>query len=675
MGAHLRRRVRDESGFTLIEAVVALMVLSAIFTAMAYAATGTLRASMVSRVEQQAIDFATQALESSRAVEFDKLANVATDMVGDTRVQPCGTVLTCFDPGTGAEPLVLETWGTATPHIKPVDRQLANGATMTLATYVTQPEDATAEYKRLTVIAQWTVGGALRERSISSLITLTDRGLPLPIFKLTPLGGTSMSINPGASAPFGFELTNQGAPDRWNLAFTGAGASEWALYRDDGDGIWKQSLDSLLTNTNPTADSLPDTGRIDPTASVVLWAVRPTSSTAPAGDYWSKLTATSVAQPLAVSGKASVDLLVRVESGSVVINPGSGQQDVAPSAPQYLQITTGDNELTASWQAPINAGSAAITDYVVRVKEAGCTDGDCWTTIDEGVSAATSATISGLANGTVYDVSVAAKNAANLTGPTVVAQGQPVDGTEYLKPTTCPVLLPTGRKAANNFTLRQYSLHNRSAANPNWPTVGSISSTSTVGQGLPLSAAVDGPGVPTSTNLPVYSSDIDAAEPGRILLAGGSGFLSNDTERVVDWRSTAGAKAYKGDVLLNLWVAPLLADFDPESALAELEQDLEFRAQLYIRGADGVLRPEGSDVQVVLGGGTFGPGPGDCRGWQQVWVKFDVNQPNLLGINEFIGVRMWNSASPTDPDSLGAFRVAYDVMGDFPAFLEVPEKP
>ncbi len=102
---------------------------------------------------------------------------------------------------------------------------------MNLYTYITRPADSTADYKRVTVVAKWQVAGHQRERAVSSLVTVTDRGLPLPVFKLTPLGGTSASVNPDTDVPFGFELTNQGAPDRWNLSFTGSAPTKWTLYR------------------------------------------------------------------------------------------------------------------------------------------------------------------------------------------------------------------------------------------------------------------------------------------------------------------------------------------------------------------------------------------------------------------------------------------------------------
>ena len=567
------------------------------------------------------------------------------------------------EPGP-QEPLVQSTSGALSPHVTQVPTSLSNNVSMTLSTYVTRPADTSADYKRVTVVANWSVAGHDRERAVSSLVTLTTRGLPLPVFKLTPVGGTSASVNPNDTwVPFAFEVTNQGAPDRWNLSMTGSAASSWHFFLDDGDGIFEYGTDDVaLTNTNAPADSLVDTGRIDPTASIVFWAVRPVSDSVSAGDYWSTLTATSAAQASASTGTASVDLLVRVLDGAVVVDPGGGQAGDAPSAPQNLLVTTGDGQLTASWLAPVSAGSSAISDYVVSYKLSGSAN---WIPFADGVSTGTTAVVTGLVNGSTYDISVAAKNASD-TGAATTAEGTPVSGVSYTAPVKCAAGSPVPAGSANNgYTLRQYALHNRSAANPTWPGTGVILGTSTLGQGLPLSAAVDGAQVPANTNLPVYSSDVATAESGRVIRSGGS-FSSTDTTRVVDWRATSGGKAYRGKVVLALWVAPLSTD-DPTLPLS-------MTAELYLRKSNGTLQiaPDSSVVTLDLGANTFGPS--GCTGWKQVWMTFDVKQTSSLGADEFIGVRVWNPATGGD-GKMTRYRVAYDVVGDFPAYLTVPEKP
>ena len=74
-----------------------------------------------------------------------------------------------------------------------------------------------------------------------------------------------------------------------------------------------------------------------------------------------------------------------------------------------LARTAGNGQVSLSWKAPTSTGGSAITDYVIRrSSDAGAT----WTTFIDAVSTATSATVTGLTNGTSYMFQVAAVNGA-----------------------------------------------------------------------------------------------------------------------------------------------------------------------------------------------------------------------------------------------------------------------
>ncbi|QLH07035.1 fibronectin type III domain-containing protein [Nitrosopumilus ureiphilus] len=76
-----------------------------------------------------------------------------------------------------------------------------------------------------------------------------------------------------------------------------------------------------------------------------------------------------------------------------------------PEPPTNI-LTTADNaEITLTWTPP-NAGELAITDYVVQFS----TDGSNWTTFEDGTSANTSATVTGLTNGQEYSFRIFAVN-------------------------------------------------------------------------------------------------------------------------------------------------------------------------------------------------------------------------------------------------------------------------
>ncbi len=72
----------------------------------------------------------------------------------------------------------------------------------------------------------------------------------------------------------------------------------------------------------------------------------------------------------------------------------------AASAPTGVVGTRGDRQVALVWTAPADNGGSAITDYVVQFR----TDvvGSSWQTFNDGTSAGTTATVTGLTNGTSY---------------------------------------------------------------------------------------------------------------------------------------------------------------------------------------------------------------------------------------------------------------------------------
>lgn len=100
-------------------------------------------------------------------------------------------------------------------------------------------------------------------------------------------------------------------------------------------------------------------------------------------------------------------------TGSTIAVPTAAFLDLGPSstaagAPTSVTGTAGNGQVTLSWTAPASNGGAAITDYVEQYSSNG---GATWTTFSAAASTATSATITGLTNGTAYVFRVAAVNA------------------------------------------------------------------------------------------------------------------------------------------------------------------------------------------------------------------------------------------------------------------------
>ncbi|MEY3206019.1 MAG: Extracellular phospholipase precursor, partial [Planctomycetota bacterium] len=86
----------------------------------------------------------------------------------------------------------------------------------------------------------------------------------------------------------------------------------------------------------------------------------------------------------------------------------------APGSPTGLVAVPGNARVSLTWSAPLSNGGARISDYVVQYSS---DTGTTWTTFADRVSAATSATVTGLTNGASYLFRVAAVNAAGTGDP------------------------------------------------------------------------------------------------------------------------------------------------------------------------------------------------------------------------------------------------------------------
>jgi hypothetical protein len=84
----------------------------------------------------------------------------------------------------------------------------------------------------------------------------------------------------------------------------------------------------------------------------------------------------------------------------------------APQPPEGVAAIGGNGTATVTWMAPSSDGGAAISDYTVQYS----VDGTSWTTFPRSPSAVTTATVTGLVNGTSYVFRVAAVNPQGASG-------------------------------------------------------------------------------------------------------------------------------------------------------------------------------------------------------------------------------------------------------------------
>jgi len=93
-------------------------------------------------------------------------------------------------------------------------------------------------------------------------------------------------------------------------------------------------------------------------------------------------------------------------NGSVTLSYASG----APDAPTNVGGIAGDSSVALAWSAPAAVGESPVSDYVVEHATASAPT--TWTTFSDGISTATSTTVTGLTNGVPYIFRVSAVNTA-----------------------------------------------------------------------------------------------------------------------------------------------------------------------------------------------------------------------------------------------------------------------
>ena len=109
-------------------------------------------------------------------------------------------------------------------------------------------------------------------------------------------------------------------------------------------------------------------------------------------------------------------LLVAVAACALLWGSSRVVAQTAPAAPTNVTVTATTNTLTVTWSAPADTGGSAIGAYDVRYIESDTADADKlidanWTLVEAWSAGALSYTVTGLHDGTGYDVQVRAENA------------------------------------------------------------------------------------------------------------------------------------------------------------------------------------------------------------------------------------------------------------------------
>jgi type II secretory pathway pseudopilin PulG len=210
LARRLRSRLQGERGFTIVETVVAMVVIFGSLTALAYTATIGFRYISYGRDRQQATAFANEIMEEIRGQAYAVIERgmSSTDLSGDPRIQSCGTDK-CFD----GERIVASAVGAETaPWIIPHSGTSQSGnLDVDWATYITNDDPASSPYS-VTVFVTWDGAGAI-SNAPNNLIRLQSDFW-------SPSGCLSTDTHPFAAPcqPFFYGLAD--VPDG-SITFTG----------------------------------------------------------------------------------------------------------------------------------------------------------------------------------------------------------------------------------------------------------------------------------------------------------------------------------------------------------------------------------------------------------------------------------------------------------------------
>jgi type II secretory pathway pseudopilin PulG len=378
----LRNFLLRERGFTLIEAVVALMIAAFIFAAVGLVVGRTIDSVNERQAEQTGTALTTEALEQVKLLDYPELAHDDSDtgLGGASEFDPDG-------PGPmPAETLVYETGVGLIPH-QTVPENL-QGVDFTITRWITWVDDPatpeTDDYKRITVITEWNDGGFPRTHEVQAIVApdaLTVAGI-LAEFDLTP------DTYPASTTPAGrliVPLTVDNAGDQARFDMTSDAPADWTitLWWDRNDNGALDGPDFPLIDTN--ANALPDTGPVAAGAEFPVIAVIDLAFTAPEGDELVSITAKSTLDggtdtteiPVEVAGEAPIKYYLRhidtpptADSIAAVHNPMTFPPPNSPTLYNYsTDLDANPGRMLNTGGTPSSTSTYNTVNWVAEVAD------------------------------------------------------------------------------------------------------------------------------------------------------------------------------------------------------------------------------------------------------------------------------------------------------------------
>jgi len=211
-----------------------------------------------------------------------------------------------------------------------------------------------------------------------------------------------------------------------------------------------------------------------------------------------------------------------------------------PSAPVSLLPTSGNTLVSLSWTVPASDGGSTITDYIVEHS----VDGVTWTVFSDGISTATSTTVTGLVNDSLYyfRVSALTVNGQGLSSittstPSAVAPSQ-VTGLSATAASSTQIDLSWSAPSNGGSAITGYKIERESPVSGGWSTI--VATTGTTATTYSNTSLV------TNTQ---YNYRVSAIN---LIGTGTASAASNATTAAVAPSQVTGLSATGGNTLVTL---------------------------------------------------------------------------------------------------------------------------
>jgi len=260
-----------------------------------------------------------------------------------------------------------------------------------------------------------------------SAVTFTAKWSGLSYVVVYQLNGGEGTTPTQADVSHGLGFTTAAAPTRTGFTFTG-----WS----DGATVINPPTPTLVSNvtSNKTltaqwtiaAPGIPGTPTAAPgNGSATITIVAPTTGGTPSSYTVTAfnssnqsagtctVTAPSTSCTIAPLNNGTPYTFTSTATNTAGVSTSSSAASVAvtpagvPLSPSSITGAGTGGSTTINWTAPTSDGGSPITDYVIEYRVTGSAT---WTTFTDGISTATSATVTGLTAGSAYEFRVSAKN-------------------------------------------------------------------------------------------------------------------------------------------------------------------------------------------------------------------------------------------------------------------------